>query len=236
MPNWASNTNLFYSKNKCIINDLYDKLSKWSSIPKDLLNPNNWDGSAKWLGNILLQAGLDEAKVVEGYYGKCRGEIAEISCVSSDIIDGTEYYFFAIYTETAWCQMSKMWLSLFDNLYGEQAKEIYYSWLSEEPNCVLYERHDTNKMLRLIGYSDEENYLIESYVSPNSTYVDFIPRSTKFITEQEAYKITSSILNKKVFKDNFDDSLDEINELLYTENTDFYMHINKYEDVELLTD
>lgn len=47
MPNWASNTNLFYSKNKCLINDLHDKLSKWSSIPKDLLNPNNWDGSAK---------------------------------------------------------------------------------------------------------------------------------------------------------------------------------------------
>lgn len=79
MPNWAYNNNLFYSKNKDIIYDLHDKLNSWSNMPKEELNSNNWNGCSKWLGNILIQAQLDEKKVIDGYYGKCRGEISEIT-------------------------------------------------------------------------------------------------------------------------------------------------------------
>lgn len=101
MPNWAYNNNLFYSKNKDIICDLHDKLNRWSNMPKDKLSSNNWNGCSKWLGNILIQAELNEEKVIDGYYGKCRGEISEITSVSSSIIDGMKYYYFAVDTETA---------------------------------------------------------------------------------------------------------------------------------------
>ena len=204
MPNWAYNNNLFYSKNKDIIYDLHDKLNSWSNMTKEELNSNNWNGCSKWLGNILIQAQLDEKKVIDGYYGKCRGEISEITAVSSCIIDGMEYYYFAVDTETAWCQMSKMWVSLFEHLYGDKANEI--------------------------------KYLMESYISKNSKYANRIPYSSKMLIEEEAFRIISTFLNKKIDKNNLDDSVDEINELLYSENEDAYLHIRKFEDVELLID
>jgi len=236
MPNWAYNNNLFYSKNKDIIYDLHDKLNSWSNMTKEELNSNNWNGCSKWLGNILIQAQLDETKVIDGYYGKCRGEISEITAVSSCIIDGMEYYYFAVDTETAWCQMSKMWVSLFEHLYGDKANEIKYSWLSEEEGSTLYERHDPNKMLRLLGYSGNEKYLMESYISKNSKYANRIPYSSKMLIEEEVFKIVGTFLNKEISKNTLDDSVDEINELLYSENEDAYLHIRKFEDVKLLID
>lgn len=163
-------------------------------MPKDKLSSNNWNGCSKWLGNILIQAELNEEKVIDGYYGKCRGEISEITSVSSSIIDGIEYYYFAVDTETAWCQMSKMWVSLFEHLYGNKANEIKYSWLSEEEGSTLYERHDPNKMFRLLGYSGNEKYLMESYISKNSKYANRIPYSSKMLIEEEAFRIISIFL------------------------------------------
>lgn len=132
--------------------------------------------------------------------------------------------------------MSKMWVSLFEHLYGNKANEIKYSWLSEEEGSTLYERHDPNKMFRLLGYSGNEKYLMESYISKNSKYANRIPYSSKMLIEEEAFRIISIFLNKKIDKNNLDDSVDEINELLYSENEDAYLHIRKFEDVELLID
>lgn len=236
MPNWAYNNNLFYSENKDIIYDLHDKLNRWSNMPEEKLNSNNWNGCSKWLGNILIQAELNEEKVINGYYGKCRGEISEITAVSSSLIDGMEYYYFAVDTETAWCQMSKMWVSLFEHLYGDKANEIKYSWLSEEEGSTLFERHDPNKMLRLLGYSGNEKYLMESYISKNSKYANLIPDSSKMLIEEDVFKILGAFLNKEIHPNTLDDSVDEINELLYSESEDAYLHIRKFEDVELLID
>lgn len=236
MPNWAYNNNLFYSKNKDVIYDLHDKLNTWTTIPSKLLNPAYWDGSAKWLGNLLLQAGLTESKVIDDYYGKCRGELVNLSDISANTVDDIKYFYFSIDTTTAWCQMSKMWISLLQHLYGAEANNIGYSWLSEEDNCDIYERHDPHKMLRLLGYSGNEDFRIDSYISSDSKYNGLIPSSPKMLTEIEAFKITSDILGQEINKDNLEDALNKINKLLDSENNDSYLHINKIEDVELLID
>ena len=91
-------------------------------------------------------------------------------------------------------------------------------------------------MFRLLGYSGNEKYLMESYISKNSKYANRIPYSSKMLIEEEAFRIISTFLNKKIDKNSLDDSVDEINELLYSENEDAYLHIRKFEDVELLID
>ena len=56
------------------------------------------------------------------------------------------------------------------------------------------------------------------------------------LIEEEVFKIVGTFLNKEISKNTLDDSVDEINELLYSENEDAYLHIRKFEDVELLID
>lgn len=91
-------------------------------------------------------------------------------------------------------------------------------------------------MLRLLGYSGNEKYLIESHISKNSKYANRIPYSSKMLTEEEVFKIVGTFFNKEISPNTLDDSVDEINELLYSENEDAYLHIRKFEDVELLID
>lgn len=77
---------------------------------------------------------------------------------------------------------------------------------------------------------------MESYISKNSKYANRIPYSSKMLIEEEVFKIVGTFLNKEISKNTLDDSVDEINELLYSENEDAYLHIRKFEDVELLID
>ena len=77
---------------------------------------------------------------------------------------------------------------------------------------------------------------MESYISKNSKYANRIPYSSKMLIEEEVFKIVGTFLNKEISKNTLDDSVDEIYELLYSENEDAYLHIRKFEDVELLID
>ena len=57
MPNWASNINVIYSKEEKTVKDLYEKLHEWILEPSKCLEA--WKGRSNWLGNILMQAGID---------------------------------------------------------------------------------------------------------------------------------------------------------------------------------
>ena len=61
MPNWTRTDYVFYARDECIIKDFHDKLCQWLNSPS--LWPEGWEGSSSWLGNILVNAGIDLAKV-----------------------------------------------------------------------------------------------------------------------------------------------------------------------------
>lgn len=61
-------------------------------------------------------------------------------------------------------------------------------------------------------------------------------QTCEYARKSSIFQDNQLIYHKKIDKNNLDDSVDEINELLYSENEDAYLHIRKFEDVELLID
>lgn len=238
MPNWAQNCNLFYSKNKNIIQDLYSKLELYldTKPPEDSPALDYWRTDPNWLGNILIQAGLDDEKVVDGYYGRCRGAILDISDVLEGNLNGIDYYYIIVDTETAWQQMSVMWISLFNHLYGIHSGEIGYCWSCEETSMAVYERYDPNKMFRLIGYNGNEDYYISNFIEDDSQYAEHYIEECGEITKQEAFDIIRGITGEEVTEDNFEELAELADDIIREEDNNQWLEIYKICDVDLITE
>lgn len=228
MPNWSFNKNLFYSKNKEIIIDLYYKINKWTIDPDIKPDRDCWDGDPTWIGNLLIQSGLDKNEVCAGKYGNCRGTVDEVDGVDIEEVDGEKYYYLVCYTRTAWCQRSLVWIELLKHLYGDNYKEIGYSWTGEEDGCNYYEYYDENQMmLKLLGDFAYGEYYFDSYVGSESKYYEAVPEYSDFMAKDDVILILQDILQKRVPETDIILAELTVNELLEEEDPDFYVHITK---------
>lgn len=133
MPNWCSTEYAFYGETE-VVQDFAKKIKKYTD--KELYKS---DFGATWLGNVLIGFGINTADDFEnGTNIYCRGEITSVPDWEEDL---NEIHFF---TWTAWTPMNKMWDIIIDKHYTDEEgfPKLFYSYLSEEPGCELYEKSD----------------------------------------------------------------------------------------------
>lgn len=236
MPNWAFNTNVIYSNQKETIQDFYKKIQSWINSPS--LYPKAWMNDPKWLGNIMLHAGFTKEQVTDNNFAKCAGDIIDISIPDQMILDGKEYHFLVIKTETKWNQMAKMWPLLFSKLYPED-KTLYFCYLSEESQNGIHERYNPNNMLRLIEYTGKENFQVSTNAEEldEEKTLDFpeLPEDNQLMTKQEVKELIEETLQIKItannFESNFDNYCQKFREKL-PEN--IYMNFNEITEITTL--
>ena len=231
MPNWTRTTYVFAAHQESSVKDFHDKLLKWTSAVS--LCPDAWEGNALWLGNILVNAGIDLAKVDDTLrYRGTLDEVGEIEHGKLNTSDLEEYHYFTAVTNTAWVEMPKMWRFVLDKLYGNLngAERIDFAFLAEEEtHCYV---HAYNPMyLTLLGVAENEKYSCLKYIGE-----DF---SKELASEIDEYEVTagrvamllSEILSKHITECDVENValleqlLDKSNSKLEAVNKDYFIEV-----------
>lgn len=214
MPNWAMSNYSFYSKNKNTLKNFLDKLDQW--ITEETLCKDAWDGSSKWLGNILLHAGFKENDVIDGKHGRCRGEISELyNEIYETQYNGEPLYSFEMTTETAWCAMAKMWESIIDKLYPGKIKFCY---ISIEPMVDYAVKFDPDHIMDKLGYSKNLEYIFDKFIRVPE-YMSLNDYDME-VSTQEVVNVLETFLHDKYTKEEIEKFLkdDELYKLLEEAN------------------
>lgn len=231
MPNWTRTTYVFYTQKQCIIKDFYDKLWKWINSPS--LWPEAWDGSSAWLGNILVNAGidLDEVNDTLRYRGTLE-EIGELEQGKLHATDLEEYYYFNIVTATAWIEMPKMWCLVLNKLYGDLAEDerINFAFLAEEETHYYVHAYNT-KFLPLMGVAENEKYSCLKYIGEDFSKALALEIDEHEVTASSAAVLLSEIIGRKIKEHGVENHaslqqlLAESNQKLEAVNTHYYVDI-----------
>lgn len=237
MPNWALNTNLIYSKKEETIKDLHKKLEKWIQEPSK--DPEAWSGRSIWLGNILMQAGIDIKDTANPLKINYRGEITDTGFPASGQINNEKYYYLIVYTETAWIQTARFWPTLLSKLYPDD-NTLGFAYFSEEENCGVFERYNPDNMLQLTGFlTGKETYEVITNIEdyPELLHAEF-PDNCEQVTTEEAKEIMETILDCQ-FSNDFEKKINEIQQqaeekLQETFGEDFYFHLYPIKDISNL--
>lgn len=231
MPNWTRTDYVFYARDECIIKDFHDKLCQWLNGPS--LCPEAWDGSSAWLGNILVNAGIDLAKVDDIL--RCRGTMDEAREIEHGKLNTTaveEYHYFTAVTYTAWVEMPKMWRFVLDKLYGNLngAERIDFAFLAEEETHYYVHAYNPT-YLTLLGIAENEKDSCLKFIGK-----DF---SKELDSEIGEYEVTagrvamllSEILGKYITECDVENEalleqlLDESNSKLEAVNKDYFVEV-----------
>ena len=231
MPNWTRTDYVFYAREECIIKDFHDKLCQWLNSPS--LCPEAWDGSSAWLGNILVNAGIDLAKVDDILrYRGILDEIREIEHGKLNTNDVEEYHYFTAVTYTAWVEMPKMWRFVLDKLYGNLngAERIDFAFLAEEETHYYVHAYNP-KYLTLLGVAENEKYSCLKFIGK-----DFSKELDLEIDEYEVdagrvAMLLSEILGKHITECDVENEalleqlLDKSNSKLEAVNKDYFIEV-----------
>lgn len=161
---WTYTKYVFYSIQKYEIIDFHNKLLKWTS-EKSLL-PTAWDGSPKWLGNILFHLGYHYYEITKGHIARCKGEITDIDKNIRTIYKDNQevpYYAFSIETRclnNTQKPMYQVWCKFIEKFYPA-SKEMGFSFLFDDPENKICLKFDEANMLEHYNLYPEEIYKID---------------------------------------------------------------------------
>ena len=216
MPNWCSTTFVFHGDGE-ELETLYKFIDH--AIDQNRTDNSISDFGAAWLGNILLDLGINMENVSHGddpHY-RCRGWIEDV--MLDEIED--DIYELRLYTETAWDVMDEMWELTIEKL---GLKSIKFSFCAEEEGGEYFVKHNADghndfpEKYRLNAYIEKEidgktyqGELVEPYYNSESEVVDELNKF--FGTEHSKLE-------------DFDDLIDEFNN-----KDDQWIYVNKFEEV-----
>ena len=231
MPNWTRTDYVFYTHSECIIKDFHDKLQQWLNSPS--LWPEWWEGSSAWLGNILVNAGIDLAEVKDTLrYRGTLNEIGELEHGKLNTTDLEKYYYFNIVTETAWVEMPKMWQVVLDKLYSNltDAERIGFAFFAEEEtHCYVHAYNPT--YLQLLGVAENEKYSCLKYIGEDFSKELALEIDEYEATAGDAAMLLSKILGRKITEQEIENEallqhlLDEGNKKLEAGNKHYFVDI-----------
>lgn len=216
MPNWCSTTFVFHGDGE-ELETLYKFIDH--AIDQNRTDNSISDFKAAWLGNILLDLGIDKEDVCHGddpHY-RCRGWIEDVML---DEI-GDDIYELRLYTETAWDVMDEMWELTIEKL---GLKSVKFSFRAEEEGCGYCVKHNAE------GYNDfQEKYRLDAYIEKDidgkmyqgelvETYCE---RKSEVVDELNKFFGTE---HSKL--EDFDDLIDEFNN-----KDDQWIYINEFVEV-----
>ena len=239
MPNWASNINIIYSKKEKTVKDLYEKLHEWILEPSKCLEA--WKGRSNWLGNILMQAGIDIKDTTNPVKINYRGEMSHTWVPSCSQINNEKYHYLIVYTKTAWIQTARFWPTLLSKLYPDD-DTLGFAYFSEEENCGVFEKYDPNNMLQLSDlFTGKETYEVITNIEdyPKLLHAEF-PDNREQITTEEAKEILETILDCHL-DDNFEEKIDKIQKQVEEKlqeifGEDAYFHLYPIKEITNLDD
>lgn len=229
MPNWTSTNYVFRSKEKEPIEEFRNKLLKWTQS-KSLLE-YAWDGSANWLGNILLHAGF-KYNNRQGRFDccRCRGTLEEIGELEEIDSCGESFFYFYISTETAWRTMPKMWELIIKKLYPGKIEFGFFA-VDECNECIEVYKPE---ILNFIGIGPDDKYWFDSYIDTYKySQFDGIQEYYGEMSVERIAEALSVILDKKVSEEEIENAeqreklIYEANELLKDLDEDFYVNIRE---------
>lgn len=233
MPNWTTTTYVFRSREKESISDFRDKLLFWTE-EKPLMK-DAWNGSAYWLGNILLHAGFEFNKEIHGFDScRCRGSLENIGELEEDDARGEHFFYFYINTETAWTEMPKMWELIIDKLYPNK---IEFGFLAIDECCEYIDRYNPH-ILKHIGINPEDRYWFDKFID---TYrheeYQWLEECCGEMSSTSLVELFSKLLDRQVIKEEIEDSnkrenlLYNANEILSDIDENFYVKIVEITEV-----
>lgn len=229
MPNWTTTSYVFRSKEKGPIEEFRNKLLNWTQN-KSLLE-YAWNGSANWLGNILLHAGF-KYNNRQGCFDccRCRGTLEEIGELEEIDSRGEHFFCFYISTETAWRTMPKMWELIIDKLYPEKIEFGFFA----VDECNEYIEAYRPETLDFIGIGPNDKYWFDSYIDTyRYSQFDGFQEYYGEISSEKIAEALSVILDKKVSEEEIENTeqreklIYEANELLEDLDENFYVNIRE---------
>ena len=231
MPNWTRTTYVFVAHQESSVKDFHDKLLKWTSAVS--LCPDAWEGNALWLGNILVNAGIDLAKVDDTLrYRGTLDEIGEIEHGKLNTSDLEEYHYFTAVTNTAWVEMPKMWRFVLDKLYGNLngAERIDFAFLAEEETHYYVHAYNPT-YLTLLGIAENEKYSCLKYIGEDFSKELALESDEYEATAGDAAMLLSKILGRHITEQEIENEtllqqlLDEGNKKLEAVNKHYFVDI-----------
>ena len=231
MPNWTRTNYVFYAHSECIIKDFHDKLQQWLNSPS--LWPEGWEGSSAWLGNILVNAGIDLEKVKDTLpYRGTLDEIGELEHGKLTTTDLEEYHYFTVITDTAWVEMPKMWRVVLDKLYGNLtgSERIDFTFLAEEETHSYVHVYNPT-YLPLLGIAENEKYSCLKYIGEDFSKELALESDEYEATAGDAAMLLSKILGRHITEQEIENEtllqqlLDEGNKKLEAVNKHYFVDI-----------
>ena len=231
MPNWTRTTYVFAAHQESSVKDFHDKLLKWTSAVS--LCPDAWEGNASWLGNILVNAGIDLAKVDDTLrYRGTLDEVGEIEHGKLNTSDLEEYHYFTAVTNTAWVEMPKMWRFVLDKLYGNLngAERIDFAFLAEEETHYYVHAYNPT-YLTLLGIAENEKYSCLKYIGEDFSKELGLESDEYEATAGDAAMLLSKILGRHITEQEIENEtllqqlLDEGNKKLEAVNKHYFVDI-----------
>lgn len=125
MANWCYTYITITHEDQAALTKLHEHILDWTShkaMESDLNDP-------KWLGNVVLNAGVGSVNLEDNDYLNCRGEICETRLEDGKLV---------IQQDTAWEPMVKLWLRVLEK-YLPGATLTYRA---EEHGRMLYWTND----------------------------------------------------------------------------------------------
>lgn len=228
MPNWCSTTFVFHGDGE-EIETLYKFIDH--AIDQNRTDNSTSDFKAAWLGNILLDLGIDKEDVCHGddpHY-RCRGWIEDVMFdeIGDDIYElrryGDDTYELRLYTETAWDVMDEMWELTIEKL---GLKSIKFSFCAEEEGCGYYVKHNAE------GYNDfQEKYRLDTYIEKEIDGKMYQGELVEPYCERESEVVDelNKIFGTEHSKlEDFDDLIDKFND---KNEGDQWIYVHKFEEV-----
>ncbi len=196
MPNWVTTDYVFYSTNKDDVKNFHKLLKLW--IDTKPLKKEAWNGSSRWLGNILLHCGFNYQKIIKGQYGRCRGEITSIDPKIYEVkADDKQLYCLRLTTRTANKVMPALWLNVFRKFYYNN-EYLKFAYLSTDHANQYCERYDTQDILSYFGILPEEIFLVTKVVKEEIPGFEFLKDAKRTQTMNELKDFLSKLLKREV--------------------------------------
>lgn len=155
MPNWCYTTIAFYSENKTAVEDFKAKIL--AVLDGEPTQKNDFGNG--WLGNYINKfiPECNEDIATPENEVRYRGSITDID--RDTLRQKDKYYYFFVWTETAWVEMTAMWSRIIKKL----GLDIGIASLAEESGNGYYAKYDE------IGLFAGENIYCDFYF-PNKQY------------------------------------------------------------------
>ncbi len=219
MPNWCSTTFVFHGDGE-ELETLYKFIDH--AIDQNRTDNSISDFKAAWLGNILLDLGIDKEDVCYGddpHY-RCRGWIEDV--MFDEIED--DIYELRLYTETAWDVMDEMWELTIEKL---GLKSIKFSFCAEELGGEYFVKHNAD------GYNDfPEKYRLNACVKKEidgKMYQGDLLKAYCDCESEVVNELNNFFETEHSKLEDFDDLIDKFNDENFED--DQWIYVNKFMEV-----